>query len=349
MRTYGDLIRTPVTLDTVLNKYDNALTESDLPLMLYIDTPFCMKACKFCNCRPVEARCQGKEYKAYYPYLLNLINECTPLLMKHKPLDVYFGGGTPFFMDTPTMLSVFNSIPNFKDIPNKAIEGHPALLADSKLKLLIDYKFTYVSLGVQTFNKDILENQNRLGFDFDKTKRKIRELREAGIVVNCDIITYLESVDSNSLKIFRQDLEMVRELEPDLITCYYDFYQLKTYQDENQNLVEEDKFTLDAIRRYRSEMVKFCRKFNATLPVDFAKFLNPGEILKAPTYTTHIYLNGECGTPNYSCSGFPNFKTEEIALGLGGYEHHVTYGHIKRDYNYEIRLKDGEMLLEELT
>lgn len=348
MRTYNELTRNPLTILQLKQIYSNALVKYNQPLMLYIDTPFCMTTCKFCNCRPYYAVCQGEQYRKYYKYLNYLLEEFKDFLVEFMPVDVYFGGGTPFFMDTPTMKQVFNSIPDFKLIKNKVMEGHPALLAECKLQLLIDNGFNYISLGVQTFNKELLISQNRLGFDFEKVKSRIRTLRENGVVVNCDLITYIDEVSTDRIKLFRQDLERMIDLEPDMVTCYYNFYNLKTMADENRNLVENDEFTFNAVRRYRSEIVRFARQNNFTLPVDMKQFLSKEDILDNMTYTPHIYLNDKREPHAYSCSGFPHFRENEIALGLGGFEHHVVYGHINREFHYEMRLTNDKLVLEQL-
>ena len=115
MKTYNDLIRTVISPEYLMENFSRALDETGLPLMLYVDMPFCMRACKFCNCRPYEAKCGGKEYNEYFTYLYNLIETFRPLLEKYTPQDIYFGGGTPFFMDTPTLTELFSRIPNFKE------------------------------------------------------------------------------------------------------------------------------------------------------------------------------------------------------------------------------------------
>lgn len=349
MRTYNQLDRTKVDYSYVEDKFREGLTRTGLPLMLYIDTPFCMKACKFCNCRPYEAKCGGEQYNEYYPYLYDSIDKFRNLLLDFPPVDIYFGGGTPFFMDSQTMQTVFDTIPNFKEIPNKVMEGHPGLLSDKKLQLIIDNKFSYISLGVQTFNKELLDSQNRIPIDFEKTKEKIKIMQDNGIVVNCDLITFIDHVGDDALELYRQDLEKIRELGPDTVTCYYNFYKLRTQQYENQELVKEDKETLEWIRKYRSEMVRFARRNNYTMHYDFKTFLSIEHIKNNPTLTTQIFLTGRKSPHKYSCSGFPNYRPNEIALGIGGYEHHITYGHIGRDFSYEMRLKDSEPLLEELT
>lgn len=349
MRIYTELNRTPIDLSYIKDKYYHALEKYKTPLMLYIDTPFCMRNCKFCNCRPYEAKCGGKEYTEYYEYLLKMLDEFSDLIRDNPPSDIYFGGGTPLYMNTSTMESIFSTIPNFMNIPHKIMEGHPALLANSKIDLLIQNKFTYISLGVQSFNLEVLQSQNRLPFDFELVKTKIQRLRANNITVNCDLITYLNGVSEHELAIFSKDLHTMLDLSPDMVTCYYDFYKLKTTQLENRELAQKDDDTLKWIRRYRSTMVKFARKNNLSIPVDSKLFLSEENILNTPTYTTQIYLGDKQKEHAYSCSGFPNYHPKEIALGLGGYGHHVTYGHINREFNYEMRLMNKGLVLEELS
>lgn len=348
MRVYNEMSRRRLTIKELKELYRIRLRETGQPLMLYIDTPFCMKICTFCNCRPFLSHCGGKDYYEYYKYLLSLLDSYKDLIEEFPPTEIYFGGGTPFLMDTKIMTAVFEAIPGFLEIPYKMIEGHPALMAESKMKLLSKNKFSYVSLGVQTFDESTLISQNRIGFNFEKVKDKIARVRADGAVVNCDLITYLNGVNKGELIQLRKDLNTMRELGPDMVSCHYDFYKLKTTQDEKGNLITLDSEMIRAVKRYRSEIVRFVRKNNYTMNVDMKYFLSDKAIRESPTLTPPIYLSNKREGHTYTCSGYPNFAENEIVLGLGGYENHITYGHINTEFNYEIRMANSEVIIEEI-
>jgi coproporphyrinogen III oxidase-like Fe-S oxidoreductase len=349
--TYSELKRTRITFNELLKKYDDYLTaHPNQRLDLYIDTPFCMEVCKFCNCRPVKGVVGSPSYYQYFNYLHNLIEATSDLLKKFPPTDIYFGGGTPVFTDSKMLQTTFDKIPNFKGTKNKAIEIHPALLSDGKAKLLKDYGFNYLSLGVQTFNSDILKDQTRYPFDIDKVNKVLERFRNTDTVINCDIITYLNEVSTTALKQFQSDLQTCKDLlNPDLITCQYNFYNLNTRSTSDQEYVDLDEHTLDAVRRFRAEMVKFCRKNNILLDFTPKEFLSEEHIIKTLKLTPPIYLNSKRNPTSYSCTGFPHYSEEEVAIGLGGYENHICYGHIGKEFNYEMHLVNGEPIIEELN
>ena len=90
------------------------------------------------------------------------------VLSNAKIQAIYFGGGTASLMNVDVMKRIFDAIPNFKEIKNKAIEFHPSTLSAEKVQTIIDYKFSFVSIGIQTFDEEMLKSVNRNKVDVEK-------------------------------------------------------------------------------------------------------------------------------------------------------------------------------------
>lgn len=349
MKTYSTVDRVNISREELKDMYYRELSNSNSDIKLYIDTPFCMRSCKFCNCRPYVTKCGSDEYKRYYEYLLDMINFFSDLLHKHTPSDIYFGGGTPSFIDSNTLSELLSSIPKIEQVRNKTIECHPGLLSDKKIDILNTYKFNYFSIGIQTFDINNLKSQNRIGIDIELLKAKVDKLKLNGAVVNIDLLTFMNDVSNRELDILDSDLDLCKYVMPDIITAYFNFYKLNTIHNSNNELISLDYDTYKWVREYRRRILRFIRNNNYSTDVSFRELLSKDNITNNLLYSPLIYTNTKRVPHNYDCSGFPHFSDKQIALGIGGYKTHVCYGHIRRQFNYEMKLTDDGVLIQALV
>ena len=156
----------------------NGFRDKDI-FCLYIDNPFCIKKCKFCIYSPTETKIGSDLYKKYYTEMLpGEIEKFKEILNLRVPDSIYFGGGTASLMTEEIMEDIFSKIPNFKEIKNKVFENHPAMLTKRKIDIFAKYNFTYLSFGIQSFNKEIILEQSRILFNINKVQELIQYAKE---------------------------------------------------------------------------------------------------------------------------------------------------------------------------
>jgi coproporphyrinogen III oxidase-like Fe-S oxidoreductase len=176
---------------------------------LYLHIPFCAKHCKFCYFHITT------NYGNVDEYLRALKEECMAFLsvLSSKSTRVshlYLGGGTPSSIDPKRVANLFASI--FDAIPTTAIsrrtlEIHPATLNREYLQLCSDGIFSRVSMGVQSFNRDLLLRNNRIHADFQLIAQIAESFHSSGITeINIDLMTGL---DGQVASMVAEDIRMV--------------------------------------------------------------------------------------------------------------------------------------------
>ncbi len=201
----------------VLNTQPNV----QVKLGLYLHIPFCRKRCKFCyfrvytdkNARDVETYLQAllKELELYRRY---------PLIAQ-RPLDfVYFGGGTPSYLSANQLTELFNGIRQRMrwDQPSEVtFEAEPGTVQREKLEVLQSLGVTRLSLGVENFNDQILENNGR-AHRSPEIYRVYQWAREIGFPqINIDLIA---GMVGETWENWRECIQKTAELKPDSITIY---------------------------------------------------------------------------------------------------------------------------------
>jgi oxygen-independent coproporphyrinogen-3 oxidase len=136
---------------------------------LYVHFPFCIQHCTFCH-YPGLVGPQHTEKGKYLSYLEREMDIYLHRLgiKQFKPRSILLGGGTPTFMTPkqlehflkffsaridPSMLKQYNV-----DVDPNSLIGPEGL---ERLQIMKDYGVTRLTIGVQSFNDDILRRMNR--------------------------------------------------------------------------------------------------------------------------------------------------------------------------------------------
>ena len=207
--------------------------EPDETFHLYIHNPFCLTECTFCKHQGMRTKVGSEIYERYYrEYLPGLITFFGEVIRSQPPKSIYFGGGTSSMMTSEIMVDIFEAVPNFRSIPFKTFECNPSLMTERKIELLSAYGFTYVSFGVQTFNERILVANDRPPIAFEKLKRLAMQVQGHGMVLNCDLITFIDKKTRTDLRQLESDLNVLAsDLRPDVITVYPETFVLRALSD----------------------------------------------------------------------------------------------------------------------
>ena len=123
---------------------------------IYIHIPFCKRRCIYCDFFSTTASEKKNEYiKALCKEIKSREN-----YLGNETIDtIYLGGGTPSQLEKQDFVNIFNTIyENYKVNPEAeiTIEANPDDLTEEYVKMLSTLPFNRLSMGIQTFNDDIL-------------------------------------------------------------------------------------------------------------------------------------------------------------------------------------------------
>ncbi|MHB1677352.1 MAG: coproporphyrinogen-III oxidase family protein [Sulfuriferula sp.] len=130
---------------------------------LYLHSPFCKTLCSFCYYTIIPGR-GINEAETYVDYLLREMAMYTKSMMDAECESIYFGGGTPTFLDDSLLVKIFEGIrKNFRlsDDVEITIEAAPGTLPLTKVKLLKQLGVNRLSYGIQTLDETLLATMNR--------------------------------------------------------------------------------------------------------------------------------------------------------------------------------------------
>lgn len=190
---------------------------SNNEVSLYLHIPFCIKRCSYCDFTTFT----DNSNEFIEKYVTQLCNEID--FYKDKKISlktIFFGGGTPSVLKIESLEKIFNTIHNTfkveKDIET-TIEINPVNLNRSNLKKYLALGINRLSMGVQTFNEELLASINR-NHSVQDIYKTYNAAREAGFKnYNLDLIFGLPQ---QTFKIWEETLIKAMELNPEHISLY---------------------------------------------------------------------------------------------------------------------------------
>ena len=192
-----------------------------VPLGVYFHVPFCRKRCHFCYFRVYTDK-NADDIKRYLDAGIAEFElyAQSPLMRGRKPKFVYFGGGTPSYLSVTQLQSLtdrMKALLPWDEAEEVTFEAEPGTLTEQKLKAIRDIGVTRLSLGVENFDKHILEINGR-AHRTDEIYRAYNYARSIGFPqINIDLISgMVEETDEN----WRENVRKTIELLPDSVTIY---------------------------------------------------------------------------------------------------------------------------------
>jgi oxygen-independent coproporphyrinogen-3 oxidase len=192
-----------------------------VPLGVYFHVPFCRKRCHFCYFRVYTDK-NADEIKRYLDAGIAEFElyAQSPLIRGRKPKFVYFGGGTPSYLSVTQLQSLtdrMKALLPWDEAEEVTFEAEPGTLTEQKLKAIRDIGVTRLSLGVENFDRHILEINGR-AHRTDEIYRAYNYARSIGFPqINIDLISgMVEETDEN----WRENVRKTIELLPDSVTIY---------------------------------------------------------------------------------------------------------------------------------
>jgi len=198
-----------------------AAPPADVPLGLYLHIPFCRKRCKFCYFK-VFTDNKASDIETYVSALsreIELVSQ-QPVMGDRPFRFVYFGGGTPSFLSVKQLTALVDRLRaniNWDKAEEVTFECEPGTLSEPKIKALADLGVTRLSLGVENYSDEILEENGRAHLSGEINKAW-EWIQNAGFPnVNIDLISGMvgETWDN-----WKDCIRKAIDMSPESVTIY---------------------------------------------------------------------------------------------------------------------------------
>lgn len=193
----------------------NLQAKEEKKLGLYVHVPFCASTCDFCAF--YQEKPKRVDLDRYIDGIITEINEQWPEGMQVD--TIFWGGGTPGLLPAKDIAKIGEAIINkIGNLPAEwSIEMAPSTVKQDKLLAMKEMGVTRISMGVQTFNEDLLKELGRLHSP-KQVYHAYDLIRECGInSVNLDLIFAIPRQTEANIE---ADMEEIRRLNPEHVSTY---------------------------------------------------------------------------------------------------------------------------------
>ncbi len=297
---------------------------------IYLHIPFCKQACHYCNFH------FSTTFDSYREDMINAI--CKEIELKKSIFDgvpvktIYFGGGTPSILTPSEIDKIFfalNTNYNTNQVEEITFEMNPEDVSDEKLQHLQSKGVNRISLGVQSFFEDDLEQMNR-AHSAKQAEEAIHSIKKSGFDnYSIDFMFALPLLSNEQLD---KNLDKAIELKVPHISCY--------------NLtIEEQTALLHLIKKGKIE------------ELSEEKSIQQFELIM-DKLSAHRYLQYEIS--NYALEGYKSkhnsaYWEQKAYIGIGP-SAHSFYNSMRthniannKKYINEVNLEGDYYEIEELT
>lgn len=280
---------------------------------IYVHIPFCIKKCSYCDF------VSNSKYELEDKYFEKLVFEINSRVIEEgqrgKDIStIYFGGGTPSSVNSTNIGKVVAALKenfNLTNLEEMTIEVNPGTCNNNNIQDYYDMGFDRLSIGVQSFDEDMLK---RIGRIHNRTEiYKVVDIAGQTGFKNISI-DIMYGLPDDSLLRLKKDLDLAMELDLQHISTYGLIVEegTKFYDELNEGRLKlpEEELLLDmrklineklfssGFKRY--EIANYARKgyesrhnliywnnddyfgfgLNSTSKIDDRRYMNETDILK---------------------------------------------------------------------
>lgn len=205
----------------------------------YLHIPFCEHICFYCDFNKVFL--EGQPVDEYVDALIKEMQLSKQLHPEETISTFYIGGGTPTTLNERQLEKLLNGIRSIYSLPKGAeftMEANPESVSFEKLKIMRDYGVNRLSMGVQSFNNDILKKIGRI-HTAEQVYTSVADARKAGFDnMTIDLIFRLPN---QTMADFEDSLKKALELDLPHYSIYALILENKTVF---YNLMRQGKLPL---------------------------------------------------------------------------------------------------------
>ncbi len=304
------------------------------PFSLYLHIPFCRRLCYFCGCN-THITHNRERIRSYVDVLKKEIDLLAERMSSERKIaQLHLGGGSPSYLEPETFLELHEHIAStfsFAADAEKGIEIDPREITEAHFDAFDEAGVNRMSLGVQTFDRDVQALINREQ-SAAKTAKCVQWAREIDVEsLNIDLIYGLPD---QTLVTFEETLSRTISLSPDRLAIYS--YAHVPWKKKHQRAIPEERLPgpRDKLRLIKLAIETLTRKGYRFIGLDH--FAKPDDDLA---------IAQEEGTLQRNFQGyFTHAGTDLFGLGLTGISilnHVYAQNHKSFDEYYEA-VEDGE-------
>lgn len=195
-----------------------------LPQAAYVHIPFCISKCWYCDfnsypeLEPIFDDYVGAliaEIETTLPSVLQKIEGESDVLT-----SVYFGGGTPTTLSARQLSAILDALRRTFGLSSDCeitVEANPGTVDEAELRALVEAGFNRLSLGVQSFDDDLLRSIGRT-HTRDQALDAYANARRAGFSnIGIDLIFALPG---QTVPHWHDTLETAMSIRPEHISLY---------------------------------------------------------------------------------------------------------------------------------
>lgn len=202
--------------------------ESNKHYLLYLHIPFCVVLCPFCSFHRVEFK--RDRARQYFRALRQEIRSVTATGYRFD--EMYIGGGTPTVMPDE-LIETVRLVRDLHPMSRVSAETNPDDLDDSKLPQIHDAGVNRLSVGVQSFDDDLLRGMQRYEKygSGDDIRKRLKRVQGTFDTLNVDMIFNLPYQTQESLQ---KDLEVLTD---DVNASQVSYYPLMTTNSTRRSML----------------------------------------------------------------------------------------------------------------
>lgn len=189
------------------------------PLGLYIHIPWCVRKCPYCDFNSHEIK-TVIDQRAYISCLIDDLEQALPEVWGRQCSSIFIGGGTPSVISPERydeLLSALRARLNLTSNCEITLEANPGAVERGRFAEYLDCGINRISMGVQSFNDDMLKALGRI-HNVTDVERAVGELHAANLDnFNIDLMFGLPGQDQTLAK---TDLQMALDCKPAHISYY---------------------------------------------------------------------------------------------------------------------------------
>lgn len=183
---------------------------------IYIHIPYCKKACHYCDFHfSTSLKTRAEMIQAI----------CTEITLRkdelQQPVDtIYFGGGTPSLLEENEFQQLFDTLNHTFDLSQVkecTIECNPDDITEEKILTIKKFPFDRLSIGIQTFNSNVLNMLNR-AHNSEEASKSIEIAQQHGFTnITCDLIYCIPTISNEE---FKKDIDRLLSYNIPHISAY---------------------------------------------------------------------------------------------------------------------------------
>ncbi len=218
------------------------------PLSLYIHIPWCVRKCPYCDFNSHEQK-QALPEKQYVAALLADLEQELPHIWGRPVQTIFIGGGTPSLFSAEALDELLCGIRARVQLPPGAeitLEANPGTVEAGKFHEFRALGINRLSIGVQSFNDDLLERIGRI-HGRREAIRAAEEAHDAG----CDNfnLDLMFGLPQQTLAQALEDVRTAFALEPTHLSHYQLTLEPNTLFHHNPPALPDDELRWDMQER----------------------------------------------------------------------------------------------------